>query len=572
MPTISVFRDDLEQLLGSHVGEGLTPELLDRWVLWVKGEIKDYDRESGEYRIELQDSNRPDLWCCEGIARQIRTKLAGSAKPYPFFKDKGAEGPPRRIQVSAGLDGVRPFIAACTAVGWTVTERGLAQLIQTQEKIADIYGRKRSTVSLGIYRLSKISFPVTYALVKPEEVRFTPLGFSERMTPGEILAVHPKGIEFAGILAGQPRVPLLIDDEGQVLSMPPIINSREIGEVCVGDTELFVEVTGTDMTMVLLAINILAANLADRGASIGKVELNYPYDTKYGRSLFSPYDISEPRAVSVSAIEKPLGQELGSRVIKEALQSYGYQVSVSKDQLSVTLPPYRNDLMHAVDVMEDVAISRGYDQFHPVMPSQFTVGSLSAVETVADRVRDYLVGMGFQEMMSNILASKEELVDKMRLTGTPWGRVVELDNVMTQSYSCVRQSLLPSLFRVEGHSTRAFYPHRLFEVDEAVIPSETGAEGRTIVLLGALTAHADANFSEAHSYLDWLCYYLNLSYVLEPVVHPSFLEGRVGRILMNGVAIGVIGEVHPEVLERWQVTVPVSVFELSVSEIAERLS
>ena len=257
MPTISINQKDFEQLVGRPT---IAAEPLDAWLPLVKAELKDQDSESGEVRLELHDSNRPDLWSCEGIARQIRIKLQGAASAYPFFKP--TPRPKRRIQVMQGLERVRPYIAACTAVGYKMTGEGLAQLVQTQEKLADIFGRKRRTISIGLYRLPQIVFPVTYTLVKPEEVRFTPLGVEEKMSPREILAVHPKGLEYGPILAGHDRLPLLMDEEGQVLSLPPIINSREIGEVRVGDRELFVEVTGTDLPMVLLTLNILAVNLA----------------------------------------------------------------------------------------------------------------------------------------------------------------------------------------------------------------------------------------------------------------------------------------------------------------------
>ena len=89
---------------------------------------------------------------------------------------------------------MRPYVAACTATGYRVTDEGLAQLIQTQEKLADIFGHKRRTVSIGLYQLKNIQFPVTYELVKPDAARFTPLGMETVMTLSEILMVHPKGL------------------------------------------------------------------------------------------------------------------------------------------------------------------------------------------------------------------------------------------------------------------------------------------------------------------------------------------------------------------------------------------
>ncbi|OLD36423.1 MAG: phenylalanine--tRNA ligase subunit beta [Nitrospirae bacterium 13_1_20CM_2_62_14] len=565
MPTISINQKDFEQLVGRPT---IAAEPLDAWLPLVKAELKDQDSESGEVRLELHDSNRPDLWSCEGIARQIRIKLQGAASAYPFFKP--TPRPKRRIQVMQGLERVRPYIAACTAVGYKMTGEGLAQLVQTQEKLADIFGRKRRTISIGLYRLPQIVFPVTYTLVKPEEVRFTPLGVEEKMSPREILAVHPKGLEYGPILAGHDRLPLLMDEEGQVLSLPPIINSREIGEVRVGDRELFVEVTGTDLPMVLLTLNILAVNLADRGATIEAVEVAYPYATELGKTVRTPFNFQKARSIPIKTIEDALGVPLGAERIRQALLAYGYEASASKDRgaISVKIPPYRNDLMHPLDVVEDVAISRGYGEFTPIMPSQFTVGSLSRLEEMSDRVRDMMVGMGFQEIISNIMASRQELIDRMRLAGSDRDRIVEVENVMTQAYSCLRQWITPSLLRVEAASTRAFYPHRLFEVGEVAVPDATEETGvRTLMVLGALIAHANANFSEAHSCLDLLLFYLDRPYTLEPISHRSFLDGRAGRIVSNGRAVGLIGEIHPEVLEHWQVSMPSVVFELEVDAL-----
>ena len=565
MPTISINQKDFEQLVGRPT---IAAEPLDAWLPLVKAELKDQDSESGEVRLELHDSNRPDLWSCEGIARQIRIKLQGAASAYPFFKP--TPRPKRRIQVMQGLERVRPYIAACTAVGYKMTGEGLAQLVQTQEKLADIFGRKRRTISIGLYRLPQIVFPVTYTLVKPEEVRFTPLGVEEKMSPREILAVHPKGLEYGPILAGHDRLPLLMDEEGQVLSLPPIINSREIGEVRVGDRELFVEVTGTDLPMVLLTLNILAVNLADRGATIEAVEVAYPYATELGKTVRTPFNFQKARSIPIKTIEDALGVPLGAERIRQALLAYGYEASASKDRgaISVKIPPYRNDLMHPLDVVEDVAISRGYGEFTPIMPSQCTVGSLSRLEEMSDRVRDMMVGMGFQEIISNIMASRQELIDRMHLAGSDRDQIVEVENVMTQAYSCLRQWITPSLLRVEAASTRAFYPHRLFEVGEVAVPDATEETGvRTLMVLGALIAHANANFSEAHSCLDLLLFYLDRPYTLEPISHRSFLDGRAGRIVSNGRAVGLIGEIHPEVLEHWQVSMPSVVFELEVDAL-----
>ncbi len=536
---------------------------IERWMPLVKGEVKDVSPDTGEVRVELQDTNRPDLWCVEGIARQIRSVLSGGQIPYSFFATRGRAK--RRVQVMQGMDTVRPFVAACASLGYSMTPDGLQQCIQTQEKLADAFGRNRETVSIGLYRLASIAFPVTYGLVKPDEVRFTPLGFEEKMTPHEILTVHPKGLEYGNIVAKCERFPLLWDANGQVLSFPPIINSRELGEVQIGDTALLVEVTGTDLSMVILALNIFASNLADRGATIEPIDILYPYDTAMGKTVKTPMDMGNSKRVLLHDIEQALGLPLEAEAIHTDLVAYGYQVKSTRQSVSVKLPAYRNDLMHVMDVAEDVAITRGYESFSPIMPQSFTVGTLSEEEQTSDRLRDLLVGFGFQEMFSNILASRQEFIDHMRLIDSEHDALVEVDNVMSLSYSCLRPSILPCLLRVESVSPRAFYPHRLFEVGEvARVDQKTDVGSRTGLSLAAISAHSGANFSEIHSYLDLLMYYMVWPYDLVPVSHPSFLEGRVGQIHCQGQLVGYIGEFHPEVLEAWQINMPTSGFEFEM--------
>jgi phenylalanyl-tRNA synthetase beta chain len=560
MPTISIFQKDFSQLLGQPA----SMSDIEHWMPLVKGEVKDVSSETGEVRVELQDTNRPDLWCVEGIARQIRSVLTGSLTPYAFFSTRGRAK--RRIQVMPGMENVRPYVAACASLGFPMTPEGLEQCIQTQEKLADAFGRKRETVSIGLYRLPSIVFPVTYGLVKPDEVRFTPLGFDEKMTPYEVLTIHPKGLEYGGIVAGCERLPLLWDADGQVLSFPPIINSRELGEVQIGDTDLLVEVTGTDLSMVILALNIFASNLADRGATIEPIDMVYPYETAIGKTVKTPLDMGNGLRVPLHAIEQALGMPLDAKAIQTALTSYGYQVKMTRQSVSVKLPPFRNDLMHMMDVAEDVAITRGYNSFSPIMPQTFTVGSLSEQEQRSDQLRDLLVGFGFQEMFSNILASRQEFVERMRLTNTEHESLVEVDNVMSLTYACLRPSILPCLLRVEALSPRVFYPHLLFEVGEvARVDHKADTGSRTVLSLAGISAHPGANFSEMHSYLDLLMYYMVWPYDLEPVAHPSFLDGRVGQIRCHGQMVGYIGEFHPEVLEAWQIDMPTSGFEFEIT-------
>jgi len=149
-----------------------------------------------------------------------------------------------------------------------------------------------------------IKFPVYYRAVKPEELTFIPLGSEGKMNPKEILSVHPKGREYGYILKEFDRYPILLDEEGTVLSFPPIINSRDMGEVKIGDKDLFVEVTGTDLRLVILTLDILAVNLSDRGAHIKPVMVRYPYQTEFGKNVIVPRDFTRPITLSLKEFER----------------------------------------------------------------------------------------------------------------------------------------------------------------------------------------------------------------------------------------------------------------------------
>jgi phenylalanyl-tRNA synthetase beta chain len=488
--------------------------------------------------------------------------LSGKPEVYSFFKH--GRKAPREIRVAKGMKAVRPYIAACTASGIRMNDDVLAQMIQSQDKLAEIFGRKRSTVSIGIYELDRIMFPVDYRLAEPSSVSFIPLGMEEKLTLAQMLEKHPKGIAYGGIVKPFALYPVLTDSMNRALSFPPIINSREIGEVKPNTRNVLIEVTGTDMRMTTLTLNILAASFSDRGADIEPVLVTYPYETGLGKRVTFPYDTSGKFTIPLAKFSAGLGEDVSAADVKKHLSAYGHVVSAGQGKITVLVPPYRDDIMHPMDLVEDYAISRGYDSFEPVMPQQSTVGAISPIELLSDVVRGHLVGSGFQEIMSNILCSREELEYAM-VSGE---KLVEVDNVMSLAYSVLRNRVIPSLLNVEAASSKAFYPHRIFEVGEVALLDETANMGtRTDLNLGAVISNPGANFSEMHSTLDILLYYLGLEYRLEPAEHPLFIQGRCGRVIANSIDLGFIGEIRPEVLERTQITMPCAAFEINLDRV-----
>jgi phenylalanyl-tRNA synthetase beta chain len=555
MPTIHVDLEDLRRLVGDDydlAGLGRDLEL-------VKGELKAADPATGRHRIELNDTNRPDLWSAAGIARQIRCARDGGARPYPCFE---APAGAAAIEVDPRARHIRPFVGGFVAHGPAVTDASLAELIQSQEKLCEGFGAKRRTISMGIYRAEKVRFPVRFRMVEPGSVAFVPLGLQDQLTLREILQVHPKGLEYGAILAQAPLYPLLEDSAGGILSFPPIINSRDIGEVVAGDRELFVECTGLDHRMMLLVLNIMAADLTDRGYAIEPATVRYPYRTAYGREVKVPYALPNRVSVPRREFERLLGIALEPDRIARLLRSYGCAVELSRSRIKVATGPYRQDYLHPVDAVEDLAIAMGLNSFEPVWPERFTPGHLAPLTLLEDRVRELMIGLGYEEIIANVLGSAEELGQRLRQKDPP---MVRIANVMSESYAVLRWTLLASLLAVEQHSMKTAYPHWIFEVGELAVGDPDDPHGaRTESVLGALAAHPGANFSELHSVLNYVLFYLGYQAELRPVERPSFLAGRGAEIWIGERRVGHLGELHPELLELWGLKMPASYLELAL--------
>ncbi len=601
MPKIELYQD----ALFSYMGAGLPHDELEALLEAAKGEIDEPVDASGIMKIELNDTNRPDLWSTAGLGRALRIYLGGRIPRYDFFSraanrpgpagTKGTGSEPdvrdagaRRVIVDAGLKEYRPYIAAFAVSGKPIDDPSLKDLIQSQEKLCNNYGQRRKSIAMGVYRTDLMTFPVHYRATDPVSTRFIPLGMDQELSLHEIIQQHPKGQEFGPIVADFPRMPFLVDDAGEVLSFPPVINSARVGAVEEGDEQLFVELTGTDLESLLHACSIVACDLADAGHTILPVSVEYPYDTPFGRVIVTPYYFQEPVMVQLPAVRRLLGEEITADAAAIALRAMGVPSelhtlpgdvgSTEADAITAFPPEYRNDFLHPVDVAEDIIIGRGMKSFTPEMPSDFTVGRLSEIEQYSRKVIGIMVGMGFLEMIFPYLGSGRDFIERMRpvppgepgepAPAPPTRRVVKLANPMSESYEYVRNSSIPFLLQAESVSAHAAYPHHVFEVGKvARFDADENHGVRTIDSLAFLSADADANFTQAAGHVSVLYYYLSREYEVVEAVDERFIPGRVAEIRMDGRPVGVFGELHPQVLENYGITVPVTACEIDLNRV-----
>lgn len=557
-----------EKLFFSLLGKRLSDEELVDIFPVAKAELDGHDEEGHVLKIELNDTNRPDLWSAAGVARALRTYETGEIPYYDFFSTKDDELPSdgRMVIDHESALGVRDFSIGFAARGREVDDELLVNLIQSQEKLCFNFGRKRRTIALGIYRSELIKYPVHYAAVDPDKTRFVPLGMTEELSLREICEKHPKGRDYGYIVSDKPLFPYLYDDNGDALSFPPVINSARIGAVEVGDSDLFIELSGPILDDLLLTASILACDMADMGFEILPVKVRFAKDTKYGREITVPYYFQSPQMCPIDAVEKKLGEPLSGQQCVDALRRMGVYAIHDEKNIYVNCPEYRNDFLHAVDVIEDIMIGYGLMNFKPVMPSDFTVGRLSKAEEFSRKVKDILVGLGFQEMMYNYLGSKKEYIDRMHVTGDD---CVFIANPMSENYEVVRPSVIPSLLESESVSGHATYPHNIFEVGKICRKDEQDNSGTvTLNSLGLLSANNQVGYNDAAAYINTLLYFLRIDYKLESVEDdPRFIPGRAARIIVAGKAVGIFGEVHPQVLESWGCTMPAVAAEINLDAL-----
>ena len=450
-------------------------------------------------KIELNDTNRPDLWSTVGVARQLALHDGAAHADYQKFMsapDAVKDPENRVVTVDAELQHIRPYIVAFVISGKAIDEAMLKDIIQTQEKLAWNFGRKRKTISMGVYRIADIAFPVHYKAVDPDATSFVPLQCSEPMTCRQILSDHPKGKEYGWILKDFKKFPLLVDDKGEIMSMAPIINSATLGAVQVGDTGLMVELTGDDMESLMLAANIVACDFFESGYEILPMRVDYPYETKFGKTVVCPYYFQVPTKAYLSHINKMLGSSFTADEVCAALYRMGDETTVKKltidgkDDAEFTLfpPPYRNDFLHEADVIEDVMIGRDIASFEPESPSDFTIGRLLPVTQFSRKAKTLMVGLGYQEMIFNYVGSRRDYIDNMLIDAS---RVIEIANPMSENYQFIRPEIISSLLRAESKSANAQFPHKIFEIGKVAYLCEAENTGtRTRTHLGFLTAQA----------------------------------------------------------------------------------
>lgn len=543
MPVITVSIAELSELSGVSVD--LLLESLPELAVEVDKVEKD------ELTLEV-NPDRCDLLSVEGMARALRG-FHGFETGMPHYDIIRSEV---TTEVELSVQEVRPYIVTAVLEKVDMTDNFLKSLMNVQEKLHLTLGRGREKVAIGVHDLSKVVPPFVYKGVNPATTSFVPLNRDRDMTMEDILSKHEKGKEYAHLLEGSDRYPLLLDSKGNVLSFPPVINSR-LTEVTQESTRLFIDVTGNDLKAIEQSLNILCSIFHDRGAEI--------YSTKvvYGNKEHHYPDLSyKSMDLSIPEVRDMLGVPLDTKNIKEILYRMGYEPGESDgDNLKVEYPAYRHDIIHPWDILEDIAIGYGYHRFHGDLPRSFTVGRTLRSKKIENTVTELMIGYGFNEVMNFTLSSFDREFTQMELP--PHDEYVEIQNPVSEDSSCLRVWILPSLLTNLRNNRKNPLPQRIFEVGDVL-------EGyHQMTHVGGVILDSESGFSMMKSLMDGLVRSLGIDFITEKRNHPSFIDGRCASLTKDGVEIGLFGEIHPKVLNNFRLEYPAVSFELDISKLYE---
>jgi len=544
MPIIEISKKDLYSLTGKKLSDAELREAMP----FAKASVESIEDDA--MKVEVGDVNRPDLWSTEGIAREIKTRLK---KKIPLYTVNKSD---YEVKVESKVKSVRPLIVCAVVKGFNLSDEAIKQIIQLQEKLCESFGRKREEAALGIYDFDKLHWPVRYTTTKPDAIKFVPLDMSEALTPRRILQKHEKGRLYGHLIANFEEFPLLIDAANNVLSMPPIINSEYSGKVTTKTKNVFIEVTGLSSRFIVPVLNVMVSALAARGGAIYSVTIT---DKK---KIATPNLKEEDIKINIEEINKTLGLELSNKQIIELLTKSGFDTKLKGKDILVRYPAYRQDILDTRDIIEDIAISYGYSKLKPELPAVASIGKSSEESILKEKIANILCGLEAQEIATFTLTNKEKLFKLMQQKESA---VIEIANPVSATYFCLRSWLLPSLIEFLSKNKDVEYPQKIFEIGECTLIEKNKA--KNALKIAFALADSKANFTQVKQILDYFLSNIRIRYGIKKAEHSSFIKGRTGEIIIKGKEAGIIGEVHPTILENWKLTMPVAAFELDLTKI-----
>ncbi len=560
MPSIQLNLNRLTKLLGKSV----PIKSLEYDLQWIGLDVENIDFQENVIKVEYPP-NRPDFASPEGIARALKGFYCIEEGLASFMVTDG----PEIMHIDPEVRKIRPYVVGGIIRDIHLEDDQIKTLMNIQEALHWAIGRDRKKVAIGIHDYDKVRGPYNYTIVSPTGVRFRPLHMEAfEMTPKEILEEHEMGRQYAHLLRDFSAYPIIYDAEKKVVSLPPIINGTYT-TVTDNTRNLLLDLTGTDFQAVNLALNIIATTFADMGGKIETITIENgddPSDSFRTPNLSPRIWVARPEYINSN-----LGLKLKTSEIIACLRKTRLEAKEDKKRhvLEVAVPAYRGDFIHEIDIVEETAIGYGYKDF----PTHFTeggVGSYHPAEVWAQRSRIVMVGAGCLEMVNISLTAKRDL-ELFNLHFIESEEII-IANPVSREYDTLRKMLLLSLFKNLQFNRSMEKPFRLFEVGDTFFLDSTHLTRTRRELHLACVVHSDrSDFTEIRSLFDYYITTMGLAHSISITTsqHPSFIPGRTGTIVYNKKEIGIIGEIHPQILQNFGLDYPTSAFEINLMPFFE---
>ena len=547
MPVITFKYQDLKDL-GIDMEKD---ELIDTLPM-MSSDIEDFDDE--EIKVEFFP-NRPDNLSVEGVARSFK----GFIGQEIGFPDYDVEESGKYVTVDSDVAAIRPYICFAKIDNVDFTGDKLKYAMDFQENLHWVIGRDRKKVAIGIHNADVVEGPFKYIATPKDANAFVPLEKDSEMTPEEILTEHDKGKAYAHLIEDFDKYPLILDKDDNVLSMPPIING-ELTKLTEDTKNIIVDVTGTDERAVNQALNIICSSFAEVGGQIKSMEVKYE-----DKTIVTPDLTPQEMNVHVDTANELIGgTNLTAEDIKGLLLKARFDAEIINDnEVKAIIPAYRVDILHEVDIVENIAVQYHINDVVAALPDINTVAYENDWFKAESTIREVMVALGFQEIMSLMLTNEEAHYTKMNQEEKPH---VQVARPITIDRTMIRTSLMNSLMEFLEDNTHEDLPQKIFEIGDVLYLDET-KENKTVSSkkLAALVCHSTANFTEIKSIVTSVLSNLGYSMEIADSENETFIKGRAADVTgeaQKGTIKGFFGEVSPEVITNFTLDYPVIGFEI----------
>ncbi len=508
------------------------------------------ERKSSAVVVDITP-DRPELLNFTELMRAL-LMLDSKVKPQKDrYKVSGR--PTVEIKVSKSVSSVRPYMAALIVKDVNLEGNALKYMVNFSEKICDTYGRKRRKLAIGMHNIDSIKHGLVYEVVKAG--RLTPIDSETEMEIDSILKKHPKGIEYRDTIP-DGQYPVLRDSE-KILALIPIINSRAT-KVSGKTRNLLVDITGTDIGTVERISEIFNCIFVDMGAKVGVVSVDYG-----AKRLAYPKGAWKDMRITAEDFKSLTGVNISSKRIAELAARMGHLAVAKGSSITVHIPPYRTDILHERDIIEDVAIAYGYNNIEPRPVVGHFVGKPSSASVMHDSISKFFVGCGFTEAVNPYLTNEKAQFDNMN--SKPQKNVVGLDFSKVSGLTIMRMSALPMLLQNVGDSMSDTMPQRLFEYGKVFSAVKGGVLEKDSVAF--ISVHSKANLSEAKGIVEAFAKHIGQECKIERNKDCAFIDGRCASVTLRDKRVGTFGEIHPSVLNNFGIDEPVMACELVLNDI-----